>query len=383
MAIPASVGLYVNWGNGSYSSPTYTAATPDKPNGQTWTKTGTGFSLAVDNDSPWNGQTCVFVTNLYNDTISTTVTSSEVATSGRFLLEMQDGTFGRTQFYINATDANNGQIAVFNEGGGGTLRVQMGWNGNSKTAYVDLGTYPTGAFCLEVIYDPQNATESLRLRARTWTLGGSPGSFNNTGSTTGTSVAMDQPTLVQFGENTDGQLGRVIISNDISEDLSNVTEDSGSTVLPGRGTAIYAGLAPLVNPQYSRPSADTGTVGSWTYVGAASYYGAINESARSDSEYIQSGANPSSDAIIIKLGTVTDPGTDVGLHIQWTAGATGSAGSVTGSVRQGNSPGTEIAAWTHSSLPVGSYTLFDDPLTSAQVANITDFSDLYLKLVAS
>lgn len=151
---------------------------------------------------------------------------------------------------------------------------------------------------------------------------------------------------------------------------------------PGVGSAVIASFGPLVNPQIASPSADASD-GNWTPSAGTNLYEVIDETLRSDTDYAQSGTNPSGDAMIVKLATISDPGTDDGLHLQWAAGAIGQTGQVVGSLRQGNSPGTEIAAWTHTNLPVGSYQEFDDALTSAQVANITDWSDLYLKVVAS
>jgi hypothetical protein len=163
------------------------------------------------------------------------------------------------------------------------------------------------------------------------------------------------------------------------KDASGVTNTDRS---PGVGSSVYGGLAPLVNPQFASPSADASD-GNWTPSTGTDLYAVIDETLRSDTDYAQSGTNPSGDAMIVKLATINDPDTDAGLHLQWAAGAIGQTGQVVGSIRQGNSPGTEIAAWTHTNLPVGSYQEFDDALTSTQVGNITDWSDLYLKIVAS
>ena len=157
---------------------------------------------------------------------------------------------------------------------------------------------------------------------------------------------------------------------------------SNTNASPGDGTVVVSGIAPLVNPQAGHPGSDA-SAGSWTPSTGGSLFGCIDEAARGDSDYIQSGANPSGDACIVKLASMTDPGVDAGFHLQWAAGAIGTTGTIVGSLRQGNSPGTEIAAWTHSNLPVGSFQEFDDVITSAQAANITDFTDLYLKFVAS
>lgn len=151
---------------------------------------------------------------------------------------------------------------------------------------------------------------------------------------------------------------------------------------PAKGTATLTGLAALVNPQFARPSADA-TDGAWTPSTGADLYAVLDEAVADTGDYIESAANPSGDSCTIKLATISDPGTDNGFQLQTVAGATGSTGTVVVSLRQGNAPGSEIAAWTHSSLPVGSYTTFHDAVSAAQAANITDFADLYVRFVAS
>lgn len=159
--------------------------------------------------------------------------------------------------------------------------------------------------------------------------------------------------------------------------------DSTNTNYPPVGAMASTGFGLLLSPQMGHASADTATVGGWTPSAGGTLFDCIDESPRADGDYIESGGNPSDDACIIKLAAMSDAGTDTGFHLQWAAGATGETGTIVGSLRQGNSPGTEIVAWTHSNLPVGSYAEFDDPITSGQAANITDFADLYLRFVAS
>lgn len=153
-------------------------------------------------------------------------------------------------------------------------------------------------------------------------------------------------------------------------------------LLGALGSIVAQTFAPLVNPQYARPSADVSD-GGWTPSTGADLYAVIDEASRDDGDYIQSATNPSNDTCTIKLAPITLPGTNEGFQFQWAAGAVGATGTVVGSLRQGNSPGTEIASWTHANLPVGSYAEFGDAVTAAQAANITDGSDLYLRIVAS
>lgn len=152
---------------------------------------------------------------------------------------------------------------------------------------------------------------------------------------------------------------------------------------PSSATLAFSGAAPLINPQYARPSADTATVGNWTKSAGSTYYENLDETTPSDSDYILSGINPSGDEIVLKLATISDPGTDVGFHIQWRAGAVGTTGQVTGTlVYDFTGTPVTIQAFVHSGLPVGSAVEFDDAVSSANIANIADFSKLYFKIKA-
>lgn len=229
MAIPASVILYANWDNGTG---TYTAASPDVPNAHSWTMSN--VTKAVESASPWNGQTIVTL-NAWNSNVSTTLSSSTMqATSGRVLVEMdeQDPTFYRIMRF-SATDANNGDLWVVKSGG--NLKVMARWNGDTSTAEVSLGTYPTVPFAVEFIYDLNNGTANQRLRARTWNIGSSAGSMNNATSTAGSAATSDQ--FTSFNMAPDGEMGgfaigRIAVSNSTSEDLSNLSEGGGSTAVP-------------------------------------------------------------------------------------------------------------------------------------------------------
>lgn len=168
----------------------------------------------------------------------------------------------------------------------------------------------------------------------------------------------------------------------IAQAFKDSSGGSNTNYNPGAGSAAFTGRTLLVNPQTSRPSADA-TDGNWTPSTGADLYAVLDEAARDDGDYIQSANNPSNDACTVKLATIALPGTNEGFQLQWSAGALGATGSVTASLRQGNSPGTEIASWTHGNLPVGSFQEFGDAVTPAQAANITDGADLYLRIVAN
>lgn len=74
--------------------------------------------------------------------------------------------------------------------------------------------------------------------------------------------------------------------------------------------------APTV--QYARPDADV-TDGSWTNElgNATDLYASIDESAASDSDYIQSSVNPSSDLAEVGLGNVGTPTVDTAHYVRY------------------------------------------------------------------
>jgi hypothetical protein len=134
------------------------------------------------------------------------------------------------------------------------------WDGQSVT--VNLGSYTAGtATVVEIIWDTNNATASQRLRARRWTLGGSPPSFSDT-ATSSTAGTQDQQTSLQLGNSTTGyeiQFGRIIVSDDIAEDLSAVTE--GEALDADYVSATAAGLLDSYEvPTYDDPGVNEGFI---------------------------------------------------------------------------------------------------------------------------
>jgi hypothetical protein len=236
MAIPASVTLYANWVHGSLVSTTYTQATPEIPNAHTW---GLYGSRTVVTASPWNGQTLADFTAAWNDRAETTVSSATVqATSGRILVEFD--TISESQsapiFALSAATASNGRIRI--ERGAANLTVTLRWGSWDGDNTVDLGTAPTGPFVIELIYNTQHATANQRLQARTWAVGGTPGSFSNSTSSGGSAGTTNQFTSLFLGSGNDWseyRIGRVIIANSTTDDLSVVSEEAAAaTSLPRR-----------------------------------------------------------------------------------------------------------------------------------------------------
>lgn len=232
MAIPASVILYVNWGNGQpLSGSTYTAVTPDVPNSHTFTFNSSA-SLTQDNNSPWNGQ---YLANLASGVrnITSTVSSSTVnTTSGRVYVEAApQSTNSSTMFQFQSTNVLNGRVRVIRTSGG-DMSVEGLHANDGAYETVSLGTYPTNPFGLEIIYDFNNSTANQRLRARVWTLGNAAGSFVDAGSTGGGASTSDAFTSLSMGDSNNGTtglyIGRIAFSNSTSEDLSSLSEGSAS-----------------------------------------------------------------------------------------------------------------------------------------------------------
>jgi hypothetical protein len=171
-----------------------------------------------------------------NNYVSSTVSSSTVAaTTGRFYIEGEGAPNANGVMLIIApTTANNGQIRI-KKTGGGNLLVNITTNGGSNAAEVDLGTYPTSDYAVEVIYDTTNSTAANRLQARTYGVGDTPPSFTTITGGSIPSGATDQYTSLTVGETTGWdssglKVNRIAFSNDSTEDLSDLDESSGVSV---------------------------------------------------------------------------------------------------------------------------------------------------------
>lgn len=239
MPIPASVLLYANWGNGTG---TYTAATPDVPNGHTYSFNA-GATIGVEAAAPWSGQSLADLSAGVRNVSSTVSAATAQATSGRYFFEcvpMGSGANGNNcnAFSLYATVDSNGNIRTRRSSAGDT-QVLGYWSGGFQ-AQVDLGAESANPYCVEVIYDTTNGTDTLRLRARMWDVGGSAPAFTNCGAGAA-SAATDQFTTLRLGDDGNGtgalKVGRIAISNDIAEDLSALDESSGGFLAAWAGGA--------------------------------------------------------------------------------------------------------------------------------------------------
>lgn len=223
-----AVTLHVDWTNGQpLSGGTYTANTPDIPDNHTYT-----FSNAVltqDNDAPWNGKYLADLSTSVRS-VTTTVSGTTVANAaGRFCIKCEPLTENTKQFEAKNDSVLNGLLRVSRVAG--NLEVLSLCNNDGQSNTVALGTYPTGPFAVEVIYDFNNATANQRLRARSWLLSGSPGTFTDATSTSGGASTNSAFTSIKLGSDDTSlglMYGRVTFSDDITEDLSSYSESTQS-----------------------------------------------------------------------------------------------------------------------------------------------------------
>lgn len=149
------------------------------------------------------------------------------------------------------------------------------------------------------------------------------------------------------------------------------------------------GFAPLATttlaevPVFYRivPDADDSD-GFWTNeAGTTSLFGSIDETANSDSDYIQSASMPALDVCKVSLsdpsGTVT-PADPMSVHYRFKKSAAGGTFNLRVRLMEGTTP---IATWTESSVS-DSYQYVEHTLTSAEFASISDFTALYLEFRA-
>ena len=144
--------------------------------------------------------------------------------------------------------------------------------------------------------------------------------------------------------------------------------------------------------QFARPSADTNNPGVWIEDGTGDnsiLFDEIDESVADDADFIRSPAAPTAAAYITKLSAVADPGVDTGHIVRYRYGknlANGQVVAITVELREGyvseGSPGTLIHAEVHAAVPAG-FTTGSFTLLEAEAALISDYSNLYLRFIAT
>lgn len=145
-------------------------------------------------------------------------------------------------------------------------------------------------------------------------------------------------------------------------------------------------------PQFGRPSADTNNPGGYTDQagGSTNIYTAIDEATADDADYIRSPQSPSNAVYVTKLSSLVDPNSSTG-HIMRmrTSADLDNQQSIdfTLQLRQGYvseaSQGTLIATHTRAGVNSTVWTTTSYTLTAAEADAITDYTNLYYRLVTN
>lgn len=143
-------------------------------------------------------------------------------------------------------------------------------------------------------------------------------------------------------------------------------------------------------PQFGRPITDTANDG-WTEDDgtAATIFDQIDESSADDLDYIRSPLAPTADVYVTKYSAVEDPQSSTGHVVRYRYRKDAAGGAqidLTVELRQGyvneGAPGTLIAQWVHANIS-DVITAVGQALSGAQADAITDYSNLFLRVVAN
>lgn len=129
----------------------------------------------------------------------------------------------------------------------------------------------------------------------------------------------------------------------------------------------------IAAPRYARPASDV-SQGAWSASSGSDLYAMVDEVTSSGSDYIVA---TTTTTCRMKLGPVLDPHTSANQAVRYQAWAPG-GGSLTVRLLQGD---IVIATRTHASLP-DVETIDKLSLSAAECDAITDYTDLYIELVA-
>lgn len=142
--------------------------------------------------------------------------------------------------------------------------------------------------------------------------------------------------------------------------------------------------------QFGRPEADT-LIGNYSNQagGTSSIFQAIDESSASEADYIRSPTNPANEVYVTRLSDIVDPLSSSGHVLRVRAGTDQASGgeqiNMTMQLRQGyvneSSQGTLIATATQNNITPGGWTTYSMTLSGAEADAITDYTDLYLRIV--
>lgn len=144
-------------------------------------------------------------------------------------------------------------------------------------------------------------------------------------------------------------------------------------------------------PQFGRPSADT-SIGTYTdqVGGTTNIYTTIDETSPSDADYIRSVAAPANAPYVTKLSNVEDPVSSSGHVIRCRMAKDAAGGATinaTVQLRQGyvseGTPGTLIATIPNTSNISETFTDFTHTLSGAEADAISDYTSLFIRIVAN
>jgi len=142
--------------------------------------------------------------------------------------------------------------------------------------------------------------------------------------------------------------------------------------------------------QFARPSVDT-TRDNWEEDDGSTtdIFDQIDEASADDGDFIRTGLTPTNDVYVTKLTSVEDPLSPTGHVVRYRYGKQTAGGDqidIIVQLRQGyvneGTPGTLIAAQTHSDVPTG-FTDGSITLSSGEADAITNYADLYLRFVGN
>lgn len=219
-----TVQFKIDWDTAHLSGATYTLVTPEVPNGYALEFIN---SAAIDT-AAWGGSRTIATIPNWNSNVRDTTWDGTIPTTPsqfRFLVEAEFTGTERDQ-YIRFLYAANDYARVLTSGV--NPRIYVRWNAAASDAdAIDTGytIADDTPFVVECIVDTNNATAAQRVKIRAWAVGGSPGSFVNASSTSGAAGTFGGDfTEFKLGANDNTtqnlRVGRVLISDDITEDLS-------------------------------------------------------------------------------------------------------------------------------------------------------------------
>jgi hypothetical protein len=218
-------------------------------------------------------------------------------------------------------------------------------------------------------------------------LSASPGTLVFTGSTANlnksSKLVASPGSLTLSGSTANMFRGKILLADPASFALTGSSAGFVRTrVLPADpGTMQFTGAsatlgAPVV-VQKARPGSDI-SAGGWLPSTGSGLYAMLDETSYNDSDYIYSPDNPTTETAEIKFTSITDPGVHTGHTLRFRLAAVGQDTVFDVYLMCG---ATQIATW-QKTVVAGDTTTYTETLTTGEAGNITDYTDLRIKVVA-